>query len=333
MSEKITASEWSFEKIQALVAGRIEERYDLEFKGAGALAPKNPQKKRDIVTDVSAMANSAGGTIIYGISEASDNKDSAPYANEIVPIDRNVFSSETLDQVIQSIQPKIDGVRIEPIDIPEAPGQAVYVVEVPQSDTVHQATDKKYHKRHNTTTTDMDDYEIRDVMNRSKHPKIRVSFIFNTFPDKIGLEICVANRGKIIARHIQIFICMPMCLGIDIPEREGHARVNIQNYTTEYCWKNLHYDFVGKSPSSDARISGYAGRKTTEDCFVGRNSPILPRTTHTSPYGLALTPKNMNSLEGKEITWDAYADNAPVQSGKLDLSVVYQKLRAHYTKE
>lgn len=312
---------WDLDEIQALIDGGIEERYDLEFKGAGSLDRRNPKSKTEITKDVSAMANSAGGTIIYGIAEATNAGD-APYAERIDPIDRSVFSSDALDQVIQSVQPKIEGIRITPIDIPGAPGQAVYVVTIPQSDTAHQAKDQKYHKRRNTTTDAMDDYEIRDIMNRSKHPKIRISFVFETYRDRLGLKVCVGNQGKVLARHVRAFIRMPMRLGIDIQEREGRPHVDIQSSTTTYCWKNLHYDFVGKSLSSEATHSGYAGTRKTEDCYITRGSPILPGTHQTSTYALSMTPDCLNALEGEEITWEAYADSAPVETGRLDLTTI-----------
>lgn len=329
MSEQDTNSQWSFEKIKSLIEGGIEERYDLEFKGARALKSKDPKSKNEIVKDVSAMANSAGGTIIYGIAETTGSG-GAPYAESIEPIDRSIFSSDTLDQVIQSIQPRIDGLRIVPIDITNCPGQAVYVVQVPQSDTAHQASDKKYHKRQNTTTVAMDDYEIRDVMNRSKHPKIEIDFEFTPFPNHIGLRIKVGNSGGVIARHVRVFIQMPISLGIKVPEREGLPNMDVRRCTTEYCWKNLHYDFVGKSPASEATRKGWGDAKPTEDCYITRDSPILPSTNLTSTYALSLLPKNIEQIVDKKIHWEAYADNAPTVSGKFDLSKTYNDLEEFY---
>ena len=332
MTKVISAPHWDYGKIKALIEGRIEERYDLEYKSAGALDSRNPKVKLEIAKDASAMANSAGGTIIYGIAEG-ENSTGAPYADRIDPIDRSVFSSDTLDQIIQSVQPKIEDLRITPIDIPESPGRAVYVVTIPQSDTAHQATDKKYHMRHNTTTAAMDDYQIRDVMNRSKHPKIDVSFDFKPFPEHMGLTISVGNEGKVSARTVRVFIRMPMCLGVKFPDREGLPHSDIKTFTTEYCWKNLHYDFVGKSAASDATRSGWGDTKPTEDCFVTRDTPILPRTDLTSAYGLSLTPDSIDQLKGKEISWEAYADNAPVQQGTLDLSDIYTQLEEYYANQ
>lgn len=323
--------EWNFERLQQLVENQVEERFDLEFKGSGALQRKSKKSKEDIVKDVSAMANSAGGAIIYGIAEA-ENSSGAPYAEKLDPVNRNEFSTDTLDQVIQSIQPKIDGFRIQPIDIPEAQDRAVYVVTIPQSVKAHQARDKKYHKRRNTTTDAMEDYEIRDVMNRGTFPRIRVSFIFETFPDKIGLRICVHNEGKVAANLVRVFIRLPLCLGLKIQEREGHLDLDVQSMTQKYCWKNLHYDFVGKSLASAATNTGWAGTKLTEDCYVTRDSPILPNTNLTSNHALGITPTNFDQIKDKQISWEAYADNTPARSGILKLDEVHEQLSLYYAK-
>ena len=46
----------------------IEESLNLDYKAAGALG-KTDGKKKEISKDVSAMANSDGGRIIYGVPE------------------------------------------------------------------------------------------------------------------------------------------------------------------------------------------------------------------------------------------------------------------------
>lgn len=331
MSEATEPPAWNLSRIQALVDDGIEERYNLEFKGAGALDRRKPGWQTEITKDVSAMANSAGGTIIYGIAE-KDTPGNAPYADKVDPIDRSIFSSDTLDQVIQSIQPKIDGVLITPIDLPNEPGKACYAVTIPQSTTAHQARDKKYHKRRNTITDAMEDYEIRDVMNRAKYPRIRVSFIFETYPESIGLKICVHNEGKIIANLVRVFIRLPLCLGLKIQKREGRLNLDFHRMTQEYCWKNLHFDYVGKSLASEATHSAWAGTKPTEDCYVTRDSPILPNTNLTTGHALGITPQNFEQIKGKQITWEAYADNAPAISGALDLDEIYEQLLEFYTK-
>ena len=75
---------------------------------------------------VSAMANANGGLLIYGIEESNH------IPQKITPIDRNKFSKEWLEQVINSsISPKIEDLKIISISV-DNPDSVVYVIEVPQ---------------------------------------------------------------------------------------------------------------------------------------------------------------------------------------------------------
>ena len=73
-------------------------------------------KKAEITKDVSAFANSAGGVLIYGIAEPPDRAERHKPGRPD-PICRANFSKEWLEQIIQSIQPRIDGVNIIPVEI------------------------------------------------------------------------------------------------------------------------------------------------------------------------------------------------------------------------
>lgn len=86
------------------------------------------------------------------------------------------MSKDKLSQLLSSnIQPKIEGLEITYISHDEESG--FYVVSVPRSNTAHQnRLSHVYYKRRNATVEAMEDYEIRDVMNRSKTPIIDIDF-------------------------------------------------------------------------------------------------------------------------------------------------------------
>ena len=73
--------------LESLIENKIEESGECEYKSAEALE-KSDKAKSEIAKDVSAMANAAGGLIIYGIKESSH------VPQKITPIDRNKFSKE-----------------------------------------------------------------------------------------------------------------------------------------------------------------------------------------------------------------------------------------------
>ncbi len=128
--------------LRQLIDDEIEESLTVEYKAAGALARTN-EKKSEVTKDVSAMANSAGGRIIYGIQEHSAAQHRHK-PQQITPIDSASYSKEWLEQVIAQIQPRIENLRIIPVRLASGDSHVAYVVDIPMSNTAHQATDRKY---------------------------------------------------------------------------------------------------------------------------------------------------------------------------------------------
>ena len=63
--------QWTEAELQRHISDGIEEHSGLDYKASGSLGKQN-DKTTEITKDVSAFANSAGGTIIYGIKEFVD---------------------------------------------------------------------------------------------------------------------------------------------------------------------------------------------------------------------------------------------------------------------
>jgi predicted HTH transcriptional regulator len=119
----------SYKDVEQLVDGGIPENLHLEYKSG---RPTNKDRyKDDIANDISAFANSDGGTLILGVSE-KDNKPA-----EIDGVDERAFSRESLGQVISyKVEPPIPGLRIASF---QGPKLAIFVVSVPRSnDAPHQ---------------------------------------------------------------------------------------------------------------------------------------------------------------------------------------------------
>jgi hypothetical protein len=209
---------WDINKINEYIKNQIEENLHLDYKAAASLGKSDP-KKKEISKDVSAFANSDGGVIIYGISEFNEPEKSH-LPEKIDPINRTEYSKEWLEQVINSnISPKIKGIKIFPIQIGEPEdNKSIYVVEIPQSDTAHQAKDRRYYKRYNFESVAMEDYEIKDIINRTNKTDIIISFEpdigkewYNKFIQddtsfKISTTIWAYNNGNNVTRFLQVFI-------------------------------------------------------------------------------------------------------------------------------
>lgn len=214
---------WTKEKLDGMITAGVEECLSLDYKRAEALA-KTDAKKFEVVKDVSSFANSAGGVLIYGIAEPAD-RSKRHLPERLDPISRADISKEWLEQIIQTIQPRIEGVLIHPVTIDEQLCLVCYVVEIPKSHTAHQARDHVYYKRHNFNTVPMEDHEVRDVMNRRKCPKIRASLFINRNANPIEEEglilVKLENVGPVLAERVMVEIEIPIALeeGYVSPEK------------------------------------------------------------------------------------------------------------------
>ena len=228
-----------------LIADRIEENASLEYKGAGSLG-RSDVKKREITKDVSAFANSAGGTIVYGIRETpSANPPRLPDA--IDPIDCREISKEWLDQIIGQIRPKIVGLKISSIQVGPTDTDYVYVVDIPQGSTAHQSLDHRYYARRCFESTSMEDYEVRDVMHRAIHPSVDADLrMIADFPfDKRShIALRIKNIGNLMARHYAAVIRMPIRNGngLILPEKASLRTDDGPAYWT-FSFSNM-----GKTP-------------------------------------------------------------------------------------
>ena len=202
---------WTEEDLLLLIKDKVGERQDLEYKQCAALDLGEDRKKIEVSKDVSALANSGGGTIIYGIVE-----DKHLPVNIDEGFDPTVISKERLEQVILgNIRPRIQGLTIKPVHLStRARGRYAYVVHVPQSSTAHQASDKKYYKRFNFKCEAMEDYEIRDVMNRTTHPFLIPKFEIGPMlqyrnAEEYKLFVTLRNEGKVRAQHFKFTFDTP----------------------------------------------------------------------------------------------------------------------------
>lgn len=203
---------WDEVEIQQYINNLVEESSALEYKAADSLG-RSDGKKTEVTKDVSAMANAAGGIIIYGLREYNDPT-KKHLAERLDAVDRTQFSKEWLEQVINNIRPHITGVVIHPVNLSSGVNDVAYVVEIPQSNTAHQATDFRYYRRFNFQSVPMENYEIRDVMNRTTTPDISVEFRhrrgqITTYEHHYRLEIFVKNLGRQVINHFQLEFSFP----------------------------------------------------------------------------------------------------------------------------
>lgn len=291
------------EEINRLIADGVEENISLDYKAADALQ-KTDGKKKEIAKDVSAMANSAGGVIIYGVKEFDDTaRKHLPEA--LSPVSRTAFTKEQLEQIINgNISPKIEGLLIHPISIQDS-DEAIYVVEIPQSSTAHQNTrDQRYYKRHNFNSEPMLDYEIRDVMNRLVHPKIEMTFkLLHDLDDDYSLIFSPYNAGQVYARYVRYFVDIPKALVKNVANNEKEIVIAGTRYV-RIEGNNIHRDNLGIRYDE---LMGYGpeyGPPRYDPILLGFYGAEKKKQLHYDP-----------NQDSPPIRWAVHADNAGPRTG------------------
>jgi len=293
------AKNWTEKGLQNLIESEVEESLTLEYKSAEALA-KSDYHKTEITKDVSAMANSAGGTLIYGIREGGD-PEHRHLPEKITPVDRTEFPREWLEQVINSIRPRIEGIVIHSVTLDSDEKEVAYVVEIPQSHTAHQAKNHRYYKRFNFQSVPMEDYEIRDVLFREQIPDVSVRFFIEKkiLPEEEGGSLAVSliiqakNYGSSYARYVACFVDVPVKALVRIDNRR-----NIKDGGRFYRHRltNLNQEHADET--------------------FRANFPLLRSMTMSWKIPLK---ENYGQIEDTDwsIKWKVYADNALPKEGKL----------------
>jgi hypothetical protein len=175
--------DWTETDINELIREQRPEDLSLDYKRSESL---DKSKKDEIAKDVSAMANSAGGVLVYGLDE--QKKTNGPVVFD-GGVDAQKFTTEWLEQVIDSnIQRRIDGVRVNKVPM-AGTNNVVYVVSVPQSDRAPHMAAHRYYKRLGTTTAHMEEYEVRDVARRMESPDLDVGLEVRTNDDPSSLVL------------------------------------------------------------------------------------------------------------------------------------------------
>ena len=111
---------WTLERIRELVHNKIEENLHLDYKRLLSL-----NDTKEISKDISAFANSDGGTVIYGVIEKNNKPEQIDNSSELLN-----KSKEWLENIITSnINPIIDAIVITPINKPDS-GNQLFVIDI-----------------------------------------------------------------------------------------------------------------------------------------------------------------------------------------------------------
>ena len=312
------------EYLENLIKNRKEENLNLEYKSSKSLDRNDQKKLNEISKDVSAFANANGGILIYGMSE----KEHLPEC--IDPIERSEVDKEWLEQKIQdTIRPKIENIKIQPIEINEDSSKVVYLIEIPQSTTAHQAYDKKYYRRHNFNVLAMFDHEIRDVFSRIKTPKINLNFKILVRAQNMGdkfmpgvrtnnpmvtyeyiFQVYAQNIGKVFANYINCVVQIPKAILFDSIDYDDNLE------EIEFLFDNKVRDIIGLEGNPPHYVEKYG---------PSRYEPILPTRTIRIDDNSCRLQQSYKVHRNKDINWVVYADNSEPIYGRIKIENIFEE--------
>lgn len=190
----------NIDEIHRLVEEETQESLYLEFKQGSALS-KQDKPKSELVKDVTAFANGAGGKIIYGIAEKKNNTTGIYHASGISPVTSEDITKDWVSLVIKDNSAP----RFHLFNIDEIPteGGRIIVIDVLQAGTAHQnLLDHRYYQRAGVTNSPLQDFQIRDLMARGIRPEaeVRVSFppeFQGNDRHRYAIKVEIENTGSV----------------------------------------------------------------------------------------------------------------------------------------
>jgi len=167
--------DWNRE-ISRLIADGVPESRVLEFKQA--LHLETSKQKRDVLADLSGMANGGGGVVIYGIAER-EGDDGAGVADHIQPITDATLLGRLVDLIRDTLQPPllidttsvpVDGGHVLAIDL-TAPMLGPHMVEFKD--------ESRYYTRIGTSIVRMNEQQVRNAYALAARRSERRSDVWN----------------------------------------------------------------------------------------------------------------------------------------------------------
>ncbi|MBP1092957.1 AlbA family DNA-binding domain-containing protein [Bradyrhizobium diazoefficiens] len=265
--------------LEQLLADGAAEDTTLEFKDSRSLQ-RDEGKITELCINVSALANSAGGQIIYGINE--NKKTNGP-----IEVDNGVtdpsITRDWISQILNArIKPRLPEYSIEPVLLSGT--QLGFVISVPQSLVgPHQAPDHRYYQRLGLEVRAMEDYQIKDIMRRATTPDLFVTLSF--------LE---GNRETLRFRERE--------------SRPFNLIANIENRSPQPAFHVV----VEIGIDTDFKIVGLGGFTRFDSKEQVEKTPLnWLRWELATPPGQPVFKEHPRSLNNQAImlTMSAYADN------------------------
>jgi hypothetical protein len=304
----------SIAEIEALL-GQEAESISLDFKSGLTFNQFSDKERSELIKDVTAFANAAGGTIIIGVSE--DKSGSSNIASSIEPVTNPKISVDQLTLTIKSnTEPSFSAFRIVELTVESG---RVFVIQIEQADTAHQnRRDFKYYQRTGTISEPMYDFAIRDVMNRRTHPRLKLDFEFQVVRRSLDSQECIyrvvpriLNVGSVTARHWALSVDLPASvakIGTIYPGMPMRHKGNVNRRGVQYSRVELHSGPTTNNPVGTMLLPG-------QERLLGLESSFAEMDLDVSHEKRVLLERSKAALH-----WSLFLDDAPREDGEIPFS-------------
>lgn len=170
-----------------------EEGLRLEFKAGALLDKPESEWVSDLSKEISAFANTEGGTIVLGLREVKDGKHRV--AGDPDGVRADIGRDHLQRKVEGNVFPYLPGIRVQRIPLASTPDRVVFVFEIPQGATAYQANDGRYYGRSELEAKHLPDHEIRLRMARGKIAQVILE------PAVLSLQFGDSRRGHLKSKY------------------------------------------------------------------------------------------------------------------------------------
>jgi hypothetical protein len=327
------ALDWDEDYILNLPQG---EHDWLEFKSSKlldfSLAGVNQNNVLDELSkQLSAFANSGGGTIVYGIQDTPIGTLRTIDADGGVSLNLKNGTKEWLEDVIPNLVDfAIKSFNVYVLTAKDATsgisaGKGIFLVDIPSSDAApHQASDKKYYARVGGKSRPISHRLVMDIVGRSQHPKLEISCRFvpkeerpdyGNYGSKDLLRLFCRNTGKIYANYVSGYFYVPE----EICWNHSEKLITIEGKSYAKKWfDNTHEDVVGYLENA-TRLGG------SRPLTISRYDPVLPKLGfNAGKIDLSVSKEELlANFSEEKIFWEIYADNSPIEENSIKIADLF----------
>jgi len=334
------AIEWDEDYILSISTG---EHDWVEFKDARKLDLNLPAVKMDDVRNelskqISAFANTGGGTIVYGVGDATSGDRRVVDPNGGVSLSIKGGTKEWLEDIIpQLVDLPLTRFNVYLVTSDGSssgimPGKGLILIEIPESENApHQANDYRYYARVGGKSRPIQHRLVLDIMGRAKHPKMEVTCKVIPKGRYDGAEnrqvpilrfYCL-NQGRVFANYVNGFIHVPATLAsVRGEEDASEETINDIKYVRKY-FDNTIQELVGQV---ERQYGGQFPGSYNEPTFISRFNPVLPSKHCTTSVKLCVPLDKLADHADEKIFWEVYADSAPIERGSIKVAELIEQL-------